>query len=403
MEPKNAETPSHSASTKRPPSDITSAQISQKRLRGFSSQGIPAKLLSSHRNAPPPTPTPIAPASSQQRVTSREESCSIGVKVATATLPQLTLDPTSFQPNRLAFINADLMMKARITQMNTHKTKSIQTGQLPGNADGGRSNIPVLPDGSAQLPPLRMTPSRLLPYITQNGHKVPTRSIAILDTDTRSSFPENTLPVTSPSQSLTQGRLLVPRSDPGAQLSDCHESKGTDPESTHRARGVVTADVTTISNSETPRTASRVKDATSPGSMRPRRAIARLSRKRRRPIVVDDGEESGDEGILIQTPYASHQSTQRQSQALSLSPSPQSLSKQTSDSVVPPELWSVRSAMGYRNWEAYVGLMERLTNQRITQRDFEVMTGRLFQMADKEMEKMVQRMAHKMVQSMGDQ
>jgi hypothetical protein len=167
------------------------------------------------------------------------------------------------------------------------------------------------------------------------------------------------------------------------------------PRITKRVGDEVAAELPCESNSETPsENAARTNSLTERGDM----PLKSKTKNRRRTVVVDD--ESNDDQVLIRVPTATQQSKHKVLHSGSPSLSVPIPSQQTLERAVPPELWSIRSAMGDENWQTYVGLVEKLMNEEITERDFAIMTGRIFQMGDKKMEKMVQRMTHKMIQEM---
>jgi hypothetical protein len=170
---------------------------------------------------------------------------------------------------------------------------------------------------------------------------------------------------------------------------------------TKRAGDEVAAEVPCESNSETPsENAARTISLTERRDMLLKSKAIKFPKNRRRTVVVDD-EESNDDQALIRVPTAIQQSKHQVLHSRSPSLSASIPSQQILERAVPPELWSIRSAMGDENWQTYVGLVEKLMNEEITEREFAIMTGRIFQMGDKKMEKMVQKMTHKMIQKMG--
>ena len=391
--------PSCPVTAKRPPSDTTPTSTPRKRPCGSLSQRSLTTPSFSNQIAPPAIPTPEAPTCPQQMTASRQESNKTIARVATSKLPQPTLTSTPFLANRLAFMNRDLMMKARTIKMGAQRAKDIQSGPLPRNGDRSRPNMPANSGESADLPSSMMTSSRPLSYTTPNGHKIPSRSVPILAAGTYIPQSGKTTLMTSRSQLPTQEQPYTPHSSGGSLVPHGHRLPAeVPPKSMQRTGDVVTADVPIINNDGTPlRNAVRTSRPTDQGGMRPETVTTKIPRNRRRPIVVNDEENSDNKEVLIQLPSASQHPTGKHHLTPISSPSPQSLAQQASERVVPPELEGVRSAMGNHDWGTYVGLMESVINKMITKREFEIMARRIFQMENKKMEKKVYKMTYRMV------
>jgi hypothetical protein len=287
-------------------------------------------------------------------------------------------------------------------QIGAHRANGIQSGSLPGNRDRGRPDMPVNSGGSADLPSSMMTSSRPLLYTTPNGHKKPSRSVPTLAAGTYIPRPGNATLVTSRSQLLTQERRYTPHSSAEPLLPHGHRLPAeVPPQSTQRAGDAVTADVSVMSNGGTPsRNAARTNKPPDQGDMQPKAIATKFPKNRRRPIVVDDEDDEDEEEVLIQLPTASQKPTEKRPLTSISSPSLQPLAQQASECAVPPELEGIRSAMGDHDWRTYVGLMESMINKGITEQEFDIMAGSIFQMENKKMEKKVHKMTYRMVRGM---
>jgi hypothetical protein len=399
MAKRKAARPTRPVSAKRPPSDITPTSTPRKRPSGSLVQRPSTTPSSKNQITPPAIPTPASTILPQQMPAPQQESNRTGARVTAPKLPQPTPTSTPFLANRLASMNCDLMMKARTMQMGTYRANGIRPGPLPRNRERGRPGMPVNSGGSADLPSSILAQSRPLPYTTQNGQKIPSRSVPKLTTGTYSPRHGNAILVTSRSELPTQGRPYTPRSSAGAQLPYSHRlSAGGPPPSTQNAGDAATADVLQASNGGTPSSnAVRTSRPVNEGDMRPKAIATKFPRNRRRPVVVDAEEEESDEEILIHSPTISRQPMRKRHISPISSPSPQPFAEQAPEYIVPPELEGVRSAIGNHDWRTYVGFMERLINGEITEQEFEIMAGGIFQMTDKKLEKKVHKMTHRMI------
>ncbi|KAF2800248.1 hypothetical protein K505DRAFT_355816 [Melanomma pulvis-pyrius CBS 109.77] len=331
---------------------------------------------------PPVTPATAGSNASRPGIPPLLRGRGWGIGVDTPSLAHHALPPASYFMNR-ALLMHDASIMARSTLFNA----TAAPGGLPLAAtrspDGRRASMPLnVGPGPSQLPPNMNFGSRPLSYTARKGRKMPSRSLVTASV----SSSRKTTPLVMRSRTPLEKSTTA-----GANLQNTNKAESAVPVKTY----------VEISDDETPQdnsTRNRKKPVQANVHSNPTPSSAPTCRRRRFVIVDDDDDEDEDNDYaLLKTPSVTRSFTRKRYRSPSTSSSSDGSLAQTAQNTTPPQLTSVRTAMGEANWTEYVGLTESFIDGKMSELEFGRMASRIFRVEHAGTRDRIQRLVLKMV------